>query len=64
MGSAAGKCIAVTIGILMMLSAVVIGSQQTGEGARNQPGDVPASHLPISANYVTHAPIRINSNAE
>ncbi|MBI5000746.1 MAG: right-handed parallel beta-helix repeat-containing protein [Euryarchaeota archaeon] len=64
MGGATGKGIAISVGILMMLSAVVIGSQQTGEGAQSPPGKAPASLLPISSNYVAHAPIRINSDVE
>ncbi|MEW5936877.1 MAG: right-handed parallel beta-helix repeat-containing protein, partial [Candidatus Thermoplasmatota archaeon] len=56
MGSTAGKYAALSVGLLVMLSAVVIGGQQIGEEAQVSPAP--------AANYVPHAPIRINSNAE
>ena len=62
MGSAMGKAIAVAVGIMTILSAFLIGSQQVSESAIIE--STPAFSQPIKANYVSHAPIRINSNAE
>ncbi|MBI5001113.1 MAG: right-handed parallel beta-helix repeat-containing protein [Euryarchaeota archaeon] len=56
MGNATGKVIAITVGIMTILSAVAMGGQQ-----RKKDEGLPA---PISPNYIAHAPIRINSDAE
>ncbi|MBI5000380.1 MAG: right-handed parallel beta-helix repeat-containing protein [Euryarchaeota archaeon] len=57
MGNAAGKCAVVIVSLLAVLSTLAIGGQDA-------PDDVPASALPPTVNYITHAPIRINSDAE
>ncbi|MBI5000362.1 MAG: right-handed parallel beta-helix repeat-containing protein [Euryarchaeota archaeon] len=57
MGSITGKCAAITVGILVMLTAFFMVGQHADEGAK-------ASQPSLPTNYISHAPIRINSNAE
>jgi parallel beta-helix repeat protein len=60
-GSAIGKGAAVTVGILMVLGALTLVSQQGSESAIVE--NAPRSSQPIDGNYVTHAPIAISSDS-
>ncbi|MBI5000297.1 MAG: right-handed parallel beta-helix repeat-containing protein [Euryarchaeota archaeon] len=57
MGKTLGKCIPVAVRLMMVLCAMVVGSQD-GKNERDANIQSPFS------NYTSHAPFRINSNAE
>ncbi|MBI5000567.1 MAG: right-handed parallel beta-helix repeat-containing protein [Euryarchaeota archaeon] len=61
MGSIIGKGAAITVGVLMVLSALTLVSQRGGESTIVE--NAPESTQPVSTNYITHAPILITSNS-